>query len=221
MNNDLTEIAFILDSSGSMLALAQPAIDGFNSFLGDQLAAPGQARLSLALFNHDYSLPVASLPLEDVRELTPATYRPSGTTALLDAIGRTIDDLGKRLANMPENERPGHIVVAIFTDGLENSSTDYTLAQVQSLITHQTEKYNWEFLFLAANQDALATAARMGIPEKSASTIEFSHEGLASSTEAFSSSIRESRSMLSECGTVAREEKVALSEEYEASRKRR
>jgi hypothetical protein len=116
MNKDLTEIAFILDRSGSMGAIARDAIGGFNQFLADQQGAPGQARLTVALFDDEYELHVDQVPIAETLPLDGTTYVPRGSTALLDAIGRTIDAIGKRLAATPEDQRPGKVIVAIFTE---------------------------------------------------------------------------------------------------------
>lgn len=186
MNSSLTEIAFILDRSGSMDAIRDQAIAGFNQFLADQVKEPGEARLTLVLFDTEYLVPVAATPLRDVAPLDPATYVPRSSTALLDAIGRTIDELGQRLAATPEADRPGQVIVAILTDGLENSSTLYTWTKIADRIRHQQEKYNWRFLFLGANQDAIATAARMNIPRADAATYDASPIGYAASTVAVS-----------------------------------
>ena len=124
---------------------------------------------------------------------------PAGTkvlavgTALLDAIGRTIDDLGKRLAALPEEQRPGQVIVAIFTDGLENASQNYTGEKINKMIRHQREVYGWEFLFLAANQDAIATAARMGIDRSHSSRVQHSHKGMYSSHSSMSRKMRAMR----------------------------
>jgi hypothetical protein len=97
---------------------------------------------------------------------------------LLDAVGRTIDELGARLAAMPEAQRPAKVIVAIFTDGFENASRVYTTERLAASIKHQQEKYNWEFLFLAANQDAIATAAQIAIPAAQAMTVPASPVGV-------------------------------------------
>jgi uncharacterized protein YegL len=163
MNPNHTEIAFILDRSGSMASMVEPAIAGFNNLLTEQQALPGSARFSLVLFDDHYEVPVASLPIAEVRQLNTNTYQPRGSTALLDAIGRTIDELGARLTNTPEAERPGQVLVAILTDGEENASHQFSWKDISDRIRHQTDVYQWRFLFLGANQDAIATAARMSI----------------------------------------------------------
>lgn len=186
MNKALVEIAFILDRSGSMSAVQEQAIAGFNGFLADQTKEAGDARLTLVLFDDEYLVPVSALPLPQVPPLDAATYVPRNTTALLDAIGRTIDELGQRLAATPEPDRPGQVIVAILTDGLENASTGYTWPDIATRIRHQREKYRWQFLFLGANQDAIATAARLNIDGANAGTYEASKAGYASSTRSLS-----------------------------------
>lgn len=163
MNDNLTEIAFILDRSGSMESMIEPAISGFNRLLREQQQVTGSARFTLVLFDDQYETPVQSLPIAEVVELDTTTYVPRGSTALLDAIGRTIDELGAKLAAIPEPERPGQVIVAILTDGMENASTCFSWRQISTRIRHQTEAYQWKFLFLGANQDAIATARRMSI----------------------------------------------------------
>ena len=163
MRTDLTEIICIIDRSGSMQSIRSDAIGGFNAFLEGQQNHPGEGRLTLALFNHDYERVYENTPLGEVPPLTEDTYVTGGTTALLDAIGRTLVDVGKRLAATPEAERPSQVIVAILTDGMENASTDYTHERIAEMIEHQQAKYAWEFIFLAANQDAFQAAQRLAI----------------------------------------------------------
>ncbi|HMB89333.1 MAG TPA: vWA domain-containing protein [Rhodothermales bacterium] len=163
MRTDLTEIICIIDRSGSMQSIRSDAIGGFNAFLEGQQKHPGEGRLTLALFNHDYERVYENTPLPEVPPLTEDTYVPEGTTALLDAVGRTLVDVGKRLAATPEAERPAQVIVAILTDGLENASTDYTRERIAEMIAHQRTKYAWEFIFLAANQNAFQAAQKLSI----------------------------------------------------------
>lgn len=164
-----TEIAFILDRSGSMSSMSHAAIAGFNEFLlGQQNTLDDQQRameanLTLVLFDTEYLVVQDRAPLETAVPLTTETYQPRGSTALLDAICQTIDELGAKLAATPEADRPVKVIVAILTDGEENASRRFTVSDVNQRITHQTNQYAWEFLFLGANQDAIATAARYGI----------------------------------------------------------
>lgn len=176
MKNNTTEIAFILDRSGSMDSCSEEAIAGFNHFLTEQQQVEGLARLTLVLFDNEYLVPVQSIPVQEVLPLNKRTYHPRGSTALLDAIGRTIDDLGARLAALPEHDRPGQVIVTIFTDGLENSSVHFDWQQISEKIQHQTQAYQWLFLFLGANQDAIATAAQMNI--SSGNSASYSADGI-------------------------------------------
>lgn len=163
MKENLTEIIFILDQSGSMYHLTSDTIGGYNSYIEDQKKEPGEAYLTTVLFDDRYILLHDHLNLRDVPPLTNNEYRPSGCTALMDAIGRTIDNVGKRLAETPEEERPSHVIFVITTDGYENASSDYTRARVKEMIEHQQSKYSWQFLFLGAGIDAYQEAASIGI----------------------------------------------------------
>ncbi len=186
-----TEIAFLLDRSGSMQRISESAMEGFNAFMVKQQQehAETPARISLVLFNNVCDALFSSVMAPDLPRLTMEAYRPDGRTALLDAIGKTIDETGARLASMPESERPGKVIIAILTDGLENASSDYTWEKVSDLIKHQSEVYKWEFLFLGANQDAIATAARLNINRRDAATFRASSAGIAYSMESAATSI--------------------------------
>ncbi|MDD5200355.1 MAG: VWA domain-containing protein [Terrimicrobiaceae bacterium] len=167
MKTDSTDITFLLDRSGSMQSIREAAIAGFNRFVADQRAIPGDVRLTLIQFDDQYEVWHTAADLLDVPELTADTFEPRGSTALLDAMGRAITGSGQRLAALPESERPEHVIFVTFTDGMENASREFTWTQVQDLIREQTGKYAWDFLYLGANQDAIATAAKMGIARSS------------------------------------------------------
>ena len=117
MKKHYSEIAFVLDRSGSMESCREAAIEGFNSFLLDQQKTEGLAKLTLVLFDNEYLVPIDALPVAEILPLNNDSYVPRGATALLDAIGRTVDELGTRLAALPEQDRPGQVIVAILTDG--------------------------------------------------------------------------------------------------------
>jgi hypothetical protein len=197
MNPNLTEILFILDRSGSMASLTEAAIASFNHFLREQAAEPGQARLTLVLFDDHYEVPVASLPLPEITPIDTTVYTARGMTALLDAMGRGIDELGQRLAALPENERPGTVIVAVFTDGEENASQQYSWQDVTQRIRHQSEAYKWHFLFLGANQDAIATAASIGITAANAATYLADSHGFGASGASVSRKARAMRKLSS------------------------
>ncbi len=187
------EIAYILDRSGSMQPMQEPAVAAFNDFLKVQLEVPGEARLTLVQFDDQYEVPVAALRLQDVPQLTAATYVPRGSTALLDAIGRTIKDLDTRLQKLPAANQPAKVILAIFTDGEENASREYTAKHISDLIhLYRTEK-SWESLFLAANQDAIASAAAMQMDSHLSASVSFSAQGIKSTGSAMSRKVRSMR----------------------------
>ncbi len=193
MNPHLTEIAYILDRSGSMQPMQEPAVTAFNDFVKAQLDVPGDARLTLIQFDDAYEVPIAALRLQDVPQLTAATYTPRGSTALLDAIGRTIKDLDTRLQKLPAANQPGKVIITVFTDGMENASSVYTVKHISDLIRLYRDDKGWEFLFLAANQDAIATAASMRIDACTSSNVTYSPKGITSTGTAMSRKVRAMR----------------------------
>ena len=178
MNTELTEISIVLDRSGSMASMAKEAIGGFNALLESQQKLPGDARLTLVLFDHEYIVAYDGRPIKDVPPLDEHTYVPRGTTALLDAIGRTVNTIGERLDKTPEANRPGKVLIVILTDGLENASQEFKRNQIYSMIKHQRDKYAWEFIFLGANQDAIQAGSLIGIPASNAATFNETPEGV-------------------------------------------
>ena len=187
------EIAYVLDRSGSMQPMQEPAVAAFNDFLKAQLEVPGEARLTLVQFDDQYEVPVAALRLPDVPQLTAATYTPRGSTALLDAIGRTIKDLDFRLQKLPPAHQPAKVILAIFTDGEENASREYTAKHISDLIALYRDTKGWEFLFLAANQDAIATAARMNMGQGISGNVSYSFGGIKATGGAMARKVRASR----------------------------
>ena len=171
-----TEIAVILDRSGSMQTIRTDAIGGFNSFLEVQKAVPGEAKFSLVLFDNHYETPILRKDLKAVEPLTDKTFAPRGSTALYDAIGRTVNTLGAELANLPDAERPSKVIVAILTDGMENASREFNQAQIAEMVKHQEEKYSWEFIYLGANQDAFAVSGALGM--RAENTANFSADSI-------------------------------------------
>jgi len=156
------KIVFIIDRSGSMGGLESDVIGGFNSFIEEQKKIKGEADVSLVLFDHEYITPVKNVDINHVKMLNEDTYTPRGTTALLDAVGKTIDDVGKDLDEMKQIDRPDKVIVCIITDGYENSSCKYTTQQIKEKVEHQQNKYSWEFIFFAANMDAFAEGGSLG-----------------------------------------------------------
>lgn len=162
MKSDSAYVAVVLDRSGSMNAVKQATIDGFNEFLASQKAIPGDCRILLAQFDDQYEV-VLDKPLLDVPPLNESTFVPRSMTALFDAMGKTIIDLGKKLDAMAEADRPDRVLLATITDGQENSSKEFTQADIKRMVGEQTAKYQWDFVFIGANQNAVLTAQGFGI----------------------------------------------------------
>ena len=167
--NDLTELIFILDRSGSMAPLTEDTIGGYNSLLDKQRTETGRAIVTTVLFDDAYDVIVEGADLETVRPLDSKTYYARGMTALLDAVGKTLNAAETRQNRMPADRRPGKTVVAIITDGQENASREYSLDTVKKMIEAR-KKSGWEFLFLGANIDAVKTAGTFGISADRAAT---------------------------------------------------
>jgi len=163
MNDNLTAIAVILDQSGSMGSVCTDTIGGFNNFLTEQKKLDGKAFLTLCTFSDTYQLVHNYVPLNDVPELTTETYSPSGWTALLDAVGATVNSLKKKIASMQEADQPKKVVFVILTDGQENASVEYKRAQIKSMLEEQQSKHNWQIIFLGANFDSFAEGASIGV----------------------------------------------------------
>jgi hypothetical protein len=193
MNPHLTEIAYILDRSGSMQSMQEPAVAAFNLFIRSQLDVPGDARLTLVQFDDAYEVPFAAMPIQEVPQLTAATYTPRGSTALLDAIGRTITETNRRISALPEGDKPGKVILAIFTDGEENASQEYTIKHIGDLIRLYRDQKGWDFIFLAANQDAMATAATLRMDTSSSGNVSYSPKGIISTGSAMSRKVRAMR----------------------------
>lgn len=185
MIDHFTRIAIVLDRSGSMESCKESTVTGFNEFIRNQKKIPGEATVKLVQFDDQYET-VFDKPLKDCPELNQSTFVPRGSTALLDAQGRTIVELGQELAALPEQERPSKVIVVTLTDGQENASKEYTLDKIGEMIREQRDKYNWDFVFLGANQDAIATAAAMSIPLPSAMSYSTSKAGIAATMAAVS-----------------------------------
>ena len=157
------ELVFILDKSGSMAGLESDTIGGFNSMLQKQKALDGECRITTVLFDHHYELLHDRIDIRAAGPMTEREYQVGGSTALLDAIGRTIQKLVGVQRNTAEEYRAESVMFVIITDGAENSSRECSSQKVKAMIEHEREKYGWEFVFLGANIDAVETAGRFGI----------------------------------------------------------
>jgi len=163
--NNLTEIICIIDKSGSMASIRDDAVGGFNSFLKDQKNKEEDALITLNLFDHEFYEMYQGKNIKYADELTYRSYVPGGMTALNDAIGISIDRADLRHANLEKAETPDNVIVAILTDGMENSSKEYSTLNIKRKIKIHEDKYDWKFIFLAANQDAVLTGRGYGIKD--------------------------------------------------------
>lgn len=156
---NLTDITIILDRSGSMHSIKSDMEGGLASFMADQAKLPDPANVSLYLFDDKYEVAFENTPIQNAPAIT---LTPRGTTALLDAVGKTITSRGEYYASLPEEERPDKVVVIIVTDGRENASSEYTLESIKEMVTLQQDTYKWTFVFLGANFDAVSVGADLG-----------------------------------------------------------
>ena len=163
MKKGLTELAFILDKSGSMAGLENDTIGGFNSMLTKQKAVEGECHITTVLFDNNYRLLHDRIDIRAVGLITEKEYSVGGSTALLDAIGRTIHKIANVQKNTAEDYRAEKVLFIIITDGEENSSREYSAEKIKEEIERKKRKYGWEFIFLGANIDAVKTAGRFGI----------------------------------------------------------
>ena len=193
MYNNLTELVFILDRSGSMSGLESDTVGGFNAMINKQKKEDGAAYVTTVLFDTRFDRIHDRLRLEDVPALTEKDYVPGGCTALLDAIGDTVRHIAQIHKYARSEDVPEKTVVVITTDGLENASRRYDLEQVKKLIEHEREKYGWEFLFLGANIDAVETAREIGISSARSANFVPDRKGLGLCFEAMSGAIRSAR----------------------------
>ncbi len=160
MRTDLTDITLVVDRSGSMEAIKVDAQGGVNAFIARQAQESGEALFTLVQFDTEYEFVHKGVPISEVSRFELV---PRGGTALLDAVGRAINETGRRLSAMPEDDRPGLVIFVIVTDGHENSSHEFSKARIKEMIGRQQDVYNWHFTFLGADQDAFDEAAQMGI----------------------------------------------------------
>lgn len=163
MKKDLIELVFILDRSGSMAGLESDTIGGYNSLLTKQKEEPGEATVTTVLFDNHYELLHDRTQMKGINPITDKDYYVCGTTALLDAIGKTINKIGYAIKHTLEEERPEKVLFVITTDGMENASFEFSYERIKAMIERQRVKYGWEFIFLGANIDAVDEAKCFGI----------------------------------------------------------
>jgi hypothetical protein len=194
----MTDLTFVLDRSGSMESLKNEAVGGFNSFLESQKAVPGECNFTFIQFDDRYenhfSGRLAEVPELRLDNASGAiTYAPRGMTALLDAFGKTINAIGSRLDALPENAKPGTVIVVTLTDGLENASQEFDRQSVRAMIERQQNVYSWKFIFLGAGIDAMTEGAELGIAPKYTQKVAHSGKGICTAYSVTDSYVRELR----------------------------
>lgn len=162
VNNELTEVVAVLDRSGSMSSIIDDVVGGFNTFIEKQKNVEIPTKLTTCLFDDEFEMLYDDVDLKEVKKITKEEWSPRGTTALYDAIGRTINSVRKRHSKLKKKERPDKVLVVIVTDGYENASKEFTSESIKKLIG-EMEEYEWEFIYLAANQNAFDTGTSFGI----------------------------------------------------------
>lgn len=178
MKKGLTELVFILDKSGSMSGLETDTIGGYNSMLEKQKALEGECRITTVLFDNNYELLHDRIDIRAVSPISEKEYQVGGSTALLDALGRTISKIGNAQKHTADDYRAEKVLFVIITDGEENSSREYSAQKIKAQIERQKTKYGWEFIFLGANIDAVQTASRFGIAPDRAQNYHADSEGI-------------------------------------------
>lgn len=200
------ELVFILDRSGSMGGLESDTIGGFNSMINKQKNEVGEATITSVLFDDKYELLHDRIDLKDIQSITAEEYYVRGTTALLDAMGKTIN----KIRNVQKHSKADRVLFVIITDGLENASKEYTHTQIKKMITDAKDKNDWEFIFLGANIDAISTAKNYGINPERAANYHADSIGTEVSYSAVSNVITQLRAK----NKISTEWKVDLDEDY-------
>ncbi|HHV28143.1 vWA domain-containing protein [Acetivibrio mesophilus] len=217
MKKGLTELVFILDRSGSMSGLESDTIGGYNSMLEKQNKESGEAIVTTVLFDDKYELLHDRINLRGVAPITDKEYFARGTTALLDAVGKTINKIANVQKHTGEDERAEHVMFVIITDGMENASKEFGYEKVRRMIERQKSKYGWEFIFLGANIDAIATAERFGIRKERAANYNADSEGTLLNYEVISETV----SCMRASRPIAEDWKIRIEEDFKGRGRKR
>lgn len=193
MQKEMVELVFILDRSGSMNGLESDTIGGFNGMLAKQKKEEGEARVTTILFDDQYEVLHDGTPIQEVNPISEEQYYVGGCTALLDAVGRTI----QRIIHVQKHSSGAFpakkVIFVIITDGLENASKEYRYHTLKQIIDEQKKSYGWEFIFMGANMDAIKEAKKLGIEEDRAVSYQNDEEGIALNYEVMADTIKEMR----------------------------
>ena len=189
VKNNITELVFIIDKSGSMCDLEDDTVGGFNAMIEKQKQGEGTVYVSTVLFDNFTRVLHDRVPINEIAPMTKEDYCVGGGTALIDAIGGAIHHIGNVHKYARREDVPEHTIFVITTDGMENASTIYSSYKVKSMIKRQTEKYGWEFIFVAANIDAVKTAEGIGIRHDRAANYRWDSRGVDRSYYAMSEAV--------------------------------
>lgn len=217
MKKSYTKIVFVIDRSGSMSSIKTDMEGGLKNFLAEQKKAKlGKCDVSLYQFDDHYETVYES---KDIDEVPDYSLTPRNMTALYDAVGKTINRVGSQLAALKEDDRPDRVMMVIITDGLENSSSEFTAAKIQEMVKHQTNKYNWQFSYLGSNQDAWAVGGALGIAAGSTMTyannvrgIKGVWDSLNNATVSYRACVDANSAVLSYTAADVKEQQAALQE---------
>ena len=211
MKNNITELVFILDRSGSMAGLEADTIGGFNAMIEKQKKHDGECYVSTVLFDNVSEVIHDRVKLSEIRPMTENDYTVRGCTALIDALGGAIKHIGNIHKYARPEDVPENTMFVITTDGMENASRRFTSDEVKAMIERQKEKYGWEFLFIGANIDAVETAAKYGIGADRAVNYNADKQGTGVVYEAVSSAVCKMRA----CAPLASDWSESINEDYQ------
>ena len=212
MKKGLTELVFILDKSGSMGGLETDTIGGYNAMLEKQRMVEGECLITTVLFDNHYELLHDRIDMKAVSPITEKEYQVGGSTALLDAIGRTIHKIGNAQKHTAEDYRAEKVMFVIMTDGMENSSREYSVERIRQMIGRQKTKDRWEFIFLGANIDAAETAGHFGITPDRAQNYHADRQGIELSFHAVCKAVTSVR----ECAAISGNWKEDIEKDYKS-----
>ena len=215
--NNVTELVFILDRSGSMAGLESDTIGGFNALIEKQKKEDGECLVSTVLFDDRCEVLHDRVPLANVQPLTDRDYTVRGCTALIDALGGAIHHIGNIHKYARPEDVPAHTLFVITTDGMENASHRYTADEVRKMVEREKEQYGWEFLFIGANIDAVETASHYGIAANRAANYHADETGTGILYEAVSATVADVRA----CRPMADTWNKPLEDDYKTRKRNR